>query len=161
MTYLCDAVREHVGSGSGAKVLEFGSYNVNGTARDAVPGARVHGVDIRGGNGVDEVADAATYDGDEHYDLVLCAEALEHMRDPAAVIEAARRSLKPGGLLIATMAAPERAPHSNDGGGVLARGEHYAGISKEALKDYLAGWEVLDMHHLRSLGDLYVTARRL
>jgi SAM-dependent methyltransferase len=157
--YLANEVRQNFPSTADLEVLELGSYNVNGTARDVVPGAHVHGIDIREGPGVDEVRDAGTYDGGERFELVLCAEALEHMKNPRAVIRAAHRSLKPGGLLIATMAAPERAPHDNNGNPEPFV-DYYHGVEPSKLREWLSAWEVLQLQHHPDIGDLYVTARK-
>jgi SAM-dependent methyltransferase len=160
MAYLSQAVRLCFPEGTnGLEVLEFGSYNVNGTPRDVVPDAHVHGIDIRLGPAVDELADAATYDGQERYQLVLCAEALEHMREPGAVIDAAHRSLQPEGFFIATMAAPERTPHDNNGNHGFFT-DHYLGIEPAWLRAWLADWDVIELEHHPDLGDLYVTARK-
>src|SRR5690349_3814272 len=60
-------------------VLEFGSYNINGSVRDAYPqAASWWGIDIAQGNGVDEVADAVTWRSTRKFDIVICAEAFEH-----------------------------------------------------------------------------------
>lgn len=148
-----------LGDVAGARVLEFGARNVNGSVR-ALCGAcaAYHGVDIRPGPCVDEVADAAMYDGGGAYDVVLTTEMVEHAPNPAACVRAAWRSLRPGGRLILTAAAPERAPHGCDGGGV--GGEHYAGIAPGALADWLAAWQDVRIVHAPAVGDVYATAVR-
>src|SRR5436190_18162818 len=95
------------------RVLELGSYNVNGSVRTLWP-ANVgwHGVDVRPGPGVDEVADARDYDGDASYDLVICTETMEHAPKAGRILKSVYRSLSPRGFLIATMAGEGRAPHS-------------------------------------------------
>lgn len=163
--YLTRAARRYLEPG--ALVLEFGSYNVNGTVRDAFPHAgRYHGVDIRPGPCVDEVADAADYQGGGVYDVVVTASAMEHMARAGDVIAAAARALRPGGLLIATTVAAEWPPHNNDGvnddgtGRVFANGEHYAAIDPGEMRGWLDGWEILDFRHDPRTGDLFATARR-
>lgn len=145
-------------------VVEFGSRDVNGNVNDLLP-ARVYylGIDPRGGPNVDVVCDAAEWEGGEEFDLVLCLETLEHTPNGKEIIEAAHRALRPGGLLIATMAAPERLPHNMDGehGEKALAGEHYANISEEELRGWLTGaWRVLNLEHHPELGDLYVTAQK-
>lgn len=144
-------------------VVEFGSFDVNGSPRALLTDVDdYHGIDVRDGKGVDEVADAASWNGKGRYDLVLSTETLEHAPDPEAVISSARRALAMGGLLIATMAAPERAPHSVNGAPRLAPDEHYGNISEEQLRNWLGkGWEILDLQHHPERGDLYVTARKV
>lgn len=140
------------------KVLEIGSYNVNGSVRDLFRGADYTGLDIRDGRGVDIVADCADYDGKHAYDLVVSTEAMEHMTEPKTLIDCAERALKRGGVLILTCAAPERDPHGIDGGAV--RDETYQGIAPARLKRYLADWDEVAVEHHPRRGDLYATARR-
>lgn len=102
----------------GARVLEFGSYNVNGTARDQLPGARWVGVDQRGGPGVDWVGLASDYvpPAGELFDLFVCLEMLEHDPGWRDSLVAGWRALRPGGLWIVTCAGPGREPHELDCG---------------------------------------------
>lgn len=153
-----------MGRTEGLKVLEFGSYNVNGSVRDHFYGADFCGVDTRDGPGVDIVCDAADFDGDQMYDVVVTAETLEHAERPAEIIQRAHDSLKPGGVLILTAAAPEREPHNANGdhGKEALAGEHYAGIHPEDLWGWLkdSDFHLVELAHEPGLGDVYVVARR-
>lgn len=143
------------------KAVEFGACDVNGNAREIFPNARWVGVDRRKGPNVNVVVNAEHWVGPPAYDLVLTTEMLEHAPNPRAVLESAWNCLRPGGLLIATMAAPERRPHSNDGdNNHIPDGEHYEGISEEAIRSMLLLWEIIEVVHDPAAGDLYVTARR-
>lgn len=157
-SYIQKAVAEHIGNTEGLTVLEFGSYNVNGTVRDHFYGSDFCGVDIRDGRGVDIVCDAAEFDGEERYDVVVSAETLEHAERPKEIIDRAWDSLKPGGLFILTAAAPERAPHNGNGDPLQPGEEHYAGISKAELEAWLERWDVGDITHSPGDGDVYATA---
>ena len=160
--YIQRAVKEHLGRTEGLSVLEFGSYNVNGTVRDHFPGSDFCGVDVREGPGVDIVCDAAGFDGDEMYDVVVSAETLEHAERPAEIVQRAWDSLKPGGLLILTAAAPEREPHNANGdhGPEAMAGEHYGGIDPDDLAKWLADFEPIDLTHSPGDGDVYAVARK-
>ena len=92
----------------GKNILEVGSYDVNGSVR---PLAMRHnprsyiGTDMREGPGVDEVVDACKLDvrfGAERFDVVICAEMLEHAEDWRSVVENMKSVLKEGGLLLLT-----------------------------------------------------------
>lgn len=128
-------------------VLEFGSYNVNGTVRGIFPNATWHGVDRRPGPCVDEVADAATYDTDKRFDLVVCCEVFEHAAAWEIICVNAARLLKPGGTFIGTAAAPGRAAHSCNGAPMAKPyPEYYENICpdglKKALDPYFESFEV-------------------
>lgn len=151
-------VAQHAPQMPEGAVLEIGSYNVNGSTRPLFPGRAYHGIDVRGGPGVDEVADGAGYDGHAHYGVVVTTETLEHAPDPQAVLASAWRSLRPGGALLLTAAGPERAPHACDGGPVVPPHEHYANISPQQLRDWLADWEHVQVWHAPAAGDVYALA---
>lgn len=93
-------------------VVEFGSYNVNGTPRDYFPLAAYTGVDWRKGPCVDVVSLAHEYKGkDESFDMAITTEMLEH--DPHWE-KSVRRLLdltKRGGSVLATCAGPDRHAH--------------------------------------------------
>jgi SAM-dependent methyltransferase len=66
----------------GRKILEVGSYSVNGSLRSVMPsGCEYDGLDIISGPGVDIVAeDAERFPiADDSYDVVLATSAFEHM----------------------------------------------------------------------------------
>lgn len=117
-------------------VIEIGSRNVNGSARDAFPGLDWFGIDSEEGPGVDHVADAAKYWPDRPFRTVLCCEVLEHSerwRDILHNMAAWQYSF----TLVITCAGPGRKPHSAIDGGPLQDGEYYANISAEELRTEL------------------------
>jgi SAM-dependent methyltransferase len=123
-------------------VLDIGGRDVNGSPRRLFPAATRYTVlDIRPGDGVDIVADAATWDpGGQAWDVVICAETFEHTADWRAICRTAYAACAPGGRLIVTTAAPGRPPHSAvDGEFRLLPGEHYANIRPAELERVLAG----------------------
>lgn len=124
------------------KVLEFGSYNVNGSVRGLFPNATWLGVDVRPGPCVDVVADAATYEGElGSFDLVICCEVFEHTEAWLGIVANAARHLKPGGKFVGTAAGPLRAPHGCNGGPFdPSSGETYANISASELGRALSAY---------------------
>lgn len=89
-------------------MLEVGSLNVNGSARETLrplsPGSYT-GVDIASGPGVDEVCDVAGLRerfGAGSFDIVLSTEMLEHVKDWRSAVSNLKAILKPGGILLLT-----------------------------------------------------------
>jgi len=125
-------------------VLDIGGRNVNGSPRGLFPNATVYTVvDIAPGPGVDFVADAATWTPDREYDVVVSTETFEHTYSWPEICITAFKACRPGGMFIATMAGPGRAPHSGiDGGPFLHDGEEYANVDPGHLHEVLkiTGW---------------------
>src|SRR5690348_12418414 len=94
------------------EVLDIGGRSVNGTARAAFPHAACTVLDIRSGDDVDIVADAAAWEPEREWDLVLCTEVFEHTPDYPAICATALKACRPGGRFVVTCAAPGRPPHS-------------------------------------------------
>jgi len=146
------------------RVLEIGSLDVNSSVqglslRALLPDAAWLGIDSAAGPGVDEVASAADFRTRRTFEVVISTEAMEHAPRPEDIIECAARYLVPGGLLILTAAAPERAPHGCDGGDVQP-GEHYRGITPDELRAMLDGWDDVDVTHDAAAGDVYAVATK-
>lgn len=123
--------------GQKISVLEFGSRDVNGSARSLFPQARYTGVDIAPGPGVDVVCDAADWpevNGDDGFDLVICTEVLEHTPRWQEIIGAAFYALRNGGRFFVTCASVPREPHSAVDGGPLHDGEYYQNVDPYEAK---------------------------
>lgn len=95
------------------RVLDVGSYNINGELRVVLP--VTIGVDMTAGPGVDQVVNAsdllATF-GPESFDSVCSADALEHIEDWRAAMVNMWGVLKPGGHLLLTMANMKKGRHN-------------------------------------------------
>ncbi len=85
------------------RMLEIGSYNVNGTIRDAFTDAAEYiGVDQTAGPGVDRVVlgqNIVDEFGAASFDTVACCEMLEHDPKPWLTLAQINTVLKPGGYL--------------------------------------------------------------
>lgn len=147
----------------GVDVLEIGSLDINGTVRPLFAGAgSFHGIDLVPGPGVDEVADGAVWHPPRSYDVVLCAEVLEHAPRWPDVVGTMWRACRPGGTLLITCATDPRPPHSAIDGLDVRPDEHYANVG---AADLLACLHVLGATDVAlevagGRGDLYGRARR-
>lgn len=97
----------------GKRILEVGSYNVNGSARDILEPYdpdEYYGVDLsKQDHYVDEVLDATRLVerfGKESWDVVVSNEMLEHAEHWKGTLDGIKEVLKPGGLLILTARGP-------------------------------------------------------
>jgi SAM-dependent methyltransferase len=140
-------ISQHIPGTRPVSILDIGGRDINGSPRRAVTvvaPTRYTVLDIRPGDGVDIVADAATWDpAGQVWDVVICAETFEHTASWRAICRTAYAACAPGGRLIVTTAAPGRPPHSAvDGEFRLLPGEHYANIRPAELERVLAaaGW---------------------
>jgi SAM-dependent methyltransferase len=99
----------------GLRVLEVGSYDVNGGVREMLePVARYYvGVDIRPGPGVDVVCDAAAVHTLGLFDVVVSTEMMEHAADWRGALRGMVRALTSGGVLVLTMRGPGSGRHDH------------------------------------------------
>jgi hypothetical protein len=141
------------------RVLEIGSYNVNGTVRPLFDASVYIGVDLRPGPSVDVVVDGAEYESEELFDAVVCCETLEHAKNAKDIVYNAYNLLKRRGYFIATMAGPDRAPHSNDGRPDLGD-EFYRNVSPDLLKKWTKKFKDVALYEFPERGDLYVIAQK-
>ena len=95
-------------------ILEIGSLDINGSVRSIFDSfaASYLGLDMQDGPGVDLVADGATYELPEAYDVIVTAETFEHTPDWKKIIQQSYINLRPGGIFIATTPPEGRPPHS-------------------------------------------------
>jgi len=92
----------------GKAVIEIGAYDVNGSLRPVVealaPSSYV-GIDIEAGPGVDQICaveDITKVFGCDRFDVVICTEVLEHVKNWQNVIHNIKNVTKPGGILLIT-----------------------------------------------------------
>jgi len=97
-----------------ASVLDVGSRNVNGSAREILLGkgaAEYVGIDMQPGCGVDVVCDAGALIkrfGAEAFEIVLSTCTLEHVQNLPAAVANIKAVCQPGGLIL--VAVPGKWP---------------------------------------------------
>lgn len=87
------------------KVLEVGSRDVNGSVKGLLNWTEYIGLDLIEGDNVDIVDDAENIPKhwpDETFDLVICTETLEHVKNPVSIVNKMRNVLKKGGWMLIT-----------------------------------------------------------
>lgn len=96
---------------AGKRVLEVGSYDVNGSARPYIESlcpAEYLGVDASSGPRVDRVVDCVHLVDEvgSDWDIVVSTEMLEHVRDWQACVTQLTAAVAPDGLLLVTTRSP-------------------------------------------------------
>jgi hypothetical protein len=156
-------VRTQVLNLSFDNVVEFGSLDINGSVRGLFDTDSYYGIDLQEGPGVDEIADAATWESPEgEVDCIVCCEVLEHAPNVLGIIANAYRNLGQNGLLIITCATNPRQPHSAIDGGPKRANEWYENVEAETLRRaFKNSFQIVDLTVSRERGDLYCVARKL
>lgn len=163
-----------VGSGAGEflELARGAGYEVHGL--DTSESARFHSE--RSGIPFTK-ADLTTLDaGDGSFDAITMWDVIEHLTEPRAYLAAARRLLRPGGVLViktpdiqaSVMALAKMLSRFRRARGVLGYPAHLLYFDARSLRRLIeeAGFEILDARHLGSLrsarpGTLRARAYRL
>ena len=94
------------------KVLDIGSFDVNGNEKPWFDNCDFIGLDVGPGKGVDVVCPANEYDApDNYFDTIISCECWEHNPFYKESIQNAVRMLKSGGFFIFTCATTGRPIH--------------------------------------------------
>lgn len=142
-------------------VLDLGGRNVNGTTRPLFADTTTYVVvDLADADNVNVIADAADVDLGVTFDVVVSTELLEHTDRGAAIVANAYRHAEPGGMFVATMAGPGRAPHGQHGAALPAPDEFYRNVHPDDLRGWLssAGFTMFEID--RAGVDVRCWARR-
>lgn len=118
------------------KVLELGSFNINGGVRDFIePWCQEYvGLDLQAGPGVDVVMSSHEYIRPNYFDFIVTTETFEHNEHWKDTLMVSWENLVPNGVFIATMAGEGRAPHSALDEKPIRDWEYYANIVEWDLR---------------------------
>ena len=140
----------HAASFSGARVLEVGSLDINGSVRGLFSNCDYTGVDLQLGPGVDLARQGQLLDFPTgHFDTTISAECLEHNPFWRETVANMLRMTRPDGLVLiscatkgrlehgTTLTNPEASPFT-----AAEKWEYYANLSAGDLESSLnlAGW---------------------
>ena len=153
------------------KVLELGSFNINGGIRDFNGGIRDFiepwcqeyvGLDLQDGPGVDVVMSLHEYSKPNYFDFVVTTETFQHIEHWRETLMVSWENLVPGGFVIGTMAGEGRAPHSALDEKPIRDWEYYANIGEWDLRWFLkkAGFPDDNIWVNRRYEDKYVITNR-
>ncbi len=129
-----------------SKVLEVGSYNVNGSVRELFSAPTLYiGLDVAPGRDVDVVCSGADYDTDVRFEVTISTECFEHTADWRRILHNMHRLTVPGGLVLFTCAANQRhehgTPRTSPADSAMAT-EYYRNLN---VKDFEQSLPLLDM----------------
>ena len=135
------------------KILEIGSYNVNGTIREFFIGSDYLGIDLTEGPGVDLVSDGHLIDHDDNtYDITVSCECFEHNPYWLESFCNMYRMTKDGGFVIFTCATRGRKEH-----GTQRTSPKSSPGTREVGWDYYQNLEERDFKKNLNLSQLFAT----
>jgi SAM-dependent methyltransferase len=113
LNYIQTVKNACISENSGLRIIEIGSYDVNGSIRKIFGDSMQYiGVDLTKGPGVDLICSGEKVDYDDNYfDVALSCECFEHNPNWVATFENMVRMVKPGGIIIITCASTGREEH--------------------------------------------------
>jgi len=107
--WLQDCKEKYPHNFKNCSVLEIGSQNVNGTARDYFDDCEYVGVDREKGKGVDIVSERPVFD--RQFDTLLLLSVFEHDTQWEETLKHNLQWLKKGGLCLISFGAEGNLPH--------------------------------------------------
>ncbi len=125
------------------KIIEIGSYNVNGSVRQFFPNADYLGVDLVAGPGVDLICegDKIPY-ADSTFNVAISCECFEHNPNWADTFRNMYRLTKDGGFILFTCATTGRAEHGTtrtspkaSPGTQALRWDYYKNLSEKDFRE--------------------------
>lgn len=148
------------------KILEVGSYDVNGSSRQVFAGCDYIGADLCEGPGVDMVCSGHEINfPDATFDVTVSCECFEHNPHWLETFQNMHRMTKPGGLVVFTCASKGRLEHgtrraeyeSSPGTSSLGM-DYYRNLNEQDFRQALRLEEMFARHlffYIKRSRDLY------
>lgn len=153
-------------TGAPLRILDVGGQDVNTTGqgfdlytRFTHPETTITTLDLYR---ADIIADAATWEPDRSFDVVMSTELFEHISTWREVIAVMRRALDPDGfgVFLSTCASTGRGPHGMHGAERPGRNEYYGNVAAYDLEYELdKHFSRVSVRHQFPPGDAYAWAR--
>lgn len=148
------------------KVLEIGSYDVNGSVRQFFPHSDYIGVDLIEGPGVDLICEGDKISHEDNiYDVAISCECFEHNPAWVETFKNMYRMTKEGGLVIFTCATTGRSEHGttrtspkNSPGTQAINWDYYNNLTENDFNEKFSLNELFDEYFFlvnKSSCDLY------
>lgn len=135
------------------KVIEFGSYWINGGVKELFENCEYIGVDQFAGPNVDVVALTHLYEPPFSPSVIITTEMLEHDGYWQQSIEKMVSILQKGGSLIITCAGPNRDPHCMETASIK---KHYRNLTISDIYEIVKGkFEYIELHENAIACDTY------
>lgn len=140
--WVADIQKRYSDEITGAKLLELGSLNINGTARDLMKPATWIGIDQTAGPCVDIVCRAAeTAFTEAEFDVILSTSMIEHDPDWRESLAHNLFWLKPGGLFLLSWGAEGNHRHDPEPWAAVPVGDVLQWCLNMKLEILEACWE--------------------
>lgn len=137
-----------------ARVLEIGSYDVNGSVRSNFNDVSEYvGVDLIPGPSVDVVTKGHLYNNDTKFDIVLSVESFEHNSDWVKTFENMIKLTNSDGILIFTCATRGRLEH-----GTFRTDPYSSPGTSSREHSYYMNLSIEDFTKIFSMKDLFVSS---
>lgn len=172
LEFFRQAIGATVAPGGNPRILEIGSYDVNGSVRGLFAKSSAYiGVDLVDGPGVDVVVIPGELPRSlGQFDVILCSEVFEHDAEWKLTLQSAANRLAAGGVLITSCAAtgrPEHGTPSTDptqSPGTSGQDDwHYANLTRKEVEKQLinVGLTTLFVWFNRMSSDLYTISKKI
>ena len=138
-----------------SRVLEIGSYNINGTVRDFFEHCNYTGVDVSEGAGVDVISKGHEYKSNKKFDVAISCECFEHDPYWKLTFNNMFNHLRHGGLLLFTCASTGRPEHGTINtrpqdslsSGIEEMGNYYGNLDENDFEDTFMLPEMFSEYH--------------